>query len=487
MRTPSGPDDPANSSTVGADIHSAPHYYINERDIKRPLSLKGAALTQDIKRPINYLGSKLRLIEQICETVDGIDPSGGAVCDLFAGSGTVSRAFSKKRDVISVDIQEYSRVLCSALLKPREVAPAVLEDFWRRVCSSEHTELLLSAVEPLAAYESDCLRRAKDGNLMPLCDLLEQGSLMATEQDVCGASYRELRDALSSVRSRLRRFNLSKGPDALATRHFGGLYFSFFQAAHLDILLKSIQSVPSINKDAFLAAALSTASELVNTVGKQFAQPLRPRTSDGRPKKNLYQLAARDRFADPLKLYEGWLGRYLAIEKSEGRHEILRRDYVQALEGLRGKVSVVYADPPYTRDHYSRFYHVLETFCLRDDPAVSTRRVNGEERISRGFYRSERHQSPFCIKSKASGAFSVLFERTRRLDVPLLVSYSPYERGSGARPRLLTVDEVAGLAKRFFRQVEVTRPARIAHNKLNSSEKNADVSYDAEVLVACMP
>src|SRR4030042_2259461 len=67
-------------------------------------------------RPIHYLGSKLRIVNSICEVVGKIDPSGGPVCDLFAGSGTVSREFSTSRTVIAVDIQEYSRVLCSALL-----------------------------------------------------------------------------------------------------------------------------------------------------------------------------------------------------------------------------------------------------------------------------------------------------------------------------------------------------------------------------------
>ena len=35
----------------------------------------------------------------------------------------------------------------------------------------------------------------------------------------------------------------------------------------------------------------------------------------------------------------------------------------------------VYADPPYTRDHYSRFYHVLETLALRDDPRFRLTRL----------------------------------------------------------------------------------------------------------------
>src|SRR4051812_8491921 len=71
-----------------------------------------------IWRPIHYLGSKLRLVDVIREQLAELDPSLGPVCDLFAGSGTVSLALSADRSVVAADIQEYSRVLCTALLQP---------------------------------------------------------------------------------------------------------------------------------------------------------------------------------------------------------------------------------------------------------------------------------------------------------------------------------------------------------------------------------
>ena len=73
-------------------------------------------LPGEVWRPIHYLGSKLRLTELICQLLDEL--ADGPVCDLFAGSGTVSLALSRSRDVIAADIQEYSRVICTALLSP---------------------------------------------------------------------------------------------------------------------------------------------------------------------------------------------------------------------------------------------------------------------------------------------------------------------------------------------------------------------------------
>ena len=69
-------------------------------------------------RLVHYMGSKLRLIDAIREVVDQIVPAGGRVCDLFAGSGAVSLGLRHAWSVTSIDIQEYSRVLCSAILTP---------------------------------------------------------------------------------------------------------------------------------------------------------------------------------------------------------------------------------------------------------------------------------------------------------------------------------------------------------------------------------
>jgi adenine-specific DNA-methyltransferase len=144
----------------------------------------------------------------------------------------------------------------------------------------------------------------------------------------------------------------------------------------------------------------------------------------------------------------------------------------------------VYADPPYTRDHYSRYYHVLETMARRDNPEIELMSKGRRGRISRGLYRSDRHQSPFCIASQAAGAFAELFRGVRRLNVPLILSYSPYELGTGARPRLLSIDAVCELASQTFPHVTVRR-FDIVHSKFNASEQNVAAPSQAEALIVC--
>lgn len=444
------------------------------------------SVSRPIVRPIHYLGSKLRIVENICQIVDSIDATHGPILDLFSGSGTVSLAMSRSRDVVAVDIQEYSRVICSALLHPVDSKSISAKEFVRDVLSSECFVSLKQALEPMVELEQNFIKMAKDGQPEPLCDLLECGSIIVFQQTGCSVNS-AIAKAMSETISRLTALRLDQGTKSMISRYFGGVYFSYSQACQMDALLEFIWSRSIIFRDTLLAALLSTASELVNTIGKQFAQPLRPRSRIGRPKPELFDLVARDRLSSSTELYQDWLSRYLSLPNTGRNHRAIREDYVEALRDEGRDVAVIYADPPYTRDHYSRYYHVLETMCLRDNPSISLVKLNGHESPSRGVYRLNRHQSPFCIHSKAPAAFASLFEGARKLGVPLLVSYSPYSRDNRSRPRLMTIDQIRTLAKTYFDNVETLSAGQIAHSKLTSSDKLVSANHEAEVLIVCQP
>lgn len=421
-------------------------------------------------RPIHYLGSKLRLVESIREHILDLDPASGRVCDLFAGSGTASLSLSSGRSVVAADIQEYSRVLCSALLRPAALNDAGIAHFKQRI--ERQRRKLEQIVEPLLEYEANAMDRAS-AEPAELCELVENGSLLAQNE-----RGNRLAIALEETRKRISR----DSTPLMATRYFGGIYFSYQQSLYLDSALDAIGQMQEKEMDTYLAALLSTASTIVNSVGKQFAQPMRPRRTDGTIKQHLISQMRRDRLMDAGKIFSEWLSRYIQLPRGGDAHQIIRGDYREVLPQLED-VSVIYADPPYTRDHYSRYYHVLETLCLRDFPDISTTLLTGIGESSRGLYRTDRHQSPFCIKSKAPAAFSSLFEGAKKLGVPILVSYSPYVRDG--HPRLMTVDAVAKVAAKHYSHVEITPARSFSHSKLNKSELHLDASMNAEVFIIC--
>lgn len=406
-------------------------------------------------RPIHYLGSKLRLTDSICEYI--ADLSDGPVCDLFSGSGTVSLALSKSHDVLAADIQEYSRVLCTALLQPSSISD---QDVAHLLARAERYQAESErCIEPLLEYERIAMRKA-DSRPELLADLVDHGSLMGGE--VSGP----LGAAVTATKRRLKK----AGSSLMATRYFGGRYFSFQQAIFIDSILNENAGA------TYSAALLSTASEIVNSIGKQFAQPMRPRRSDGSVKLHLIRQMCRDRTQNATEVFTAWLARYRAIRQSRP-HRVVRGDYREVLKSAQD-IAVIYADPPYTRDHYSRFYHVLETLCLQDWPEVTSTFETGP--VSRGLYRSERHQSPFCIKSQAPGAFAELF--TLADGLPMLISYSPFVKDG--HPRMMTVDAVAEIAKRHYRKVRVI-PTNLVHSKLNKTDLHLGASDRAEVFVVC--
>ncbi len=441
--------------------------------------------TFDVWRPIHYLGSKLRVVGPISNMLEQVDPRRGRLCDLFAGSGTVSVAMARERAVTAVDIQEYSRVLCSALLRPTVISRTEADQMKMRAIHGSLHEELRWAAEALIEFEANSLEEARRGNFNAICDLIEFGSIAAYEVTYAPGAPVGLHDAIQRTRKRLEGLERAVGSRSVALRHFGGVYFSYCQTVELAALLEMVTEQTGRLRHVTMAAVLSTASEIVNTVGKQFAQPLKPRDAKGKPKAHLVQRILDDRTASAFTVFSWWLDRYSNLPQSDLRHRIVRADYRDALANHCDNVSAVYADPPYTRDHYSRFYHVLETMCLGDDPPIATTHQSIGSGIGRGLYRVDRHQSPFCIKSQAPKAFVEMFDGVRRLGVPLVLSYSPLARTTKPRPRVLETDDLISIASKFFKRVELVSAGRVTHNKLNKTSMNSEVSHDAEIFLVC--
>jgi len=422
-------------------------------------------------RPVHYLGSKRRLLGAIERGLDDLDPSRGWVCDLFSGSGVVASHLSGSRPVVAADIQQYARVLADALLRPEAFSPNRTDGLLRR--AAEHVDSLRIAapiLDQLSEFERRCLHDRAPDSMKLACDVLEHGSILAASKQAPPVD-RALAELLAVAVETVPR-----GPGGVMTRYYGGVYFSYAQALALDGLATAARELTGEAQATCMAAVMSTASDIVSSVGSQFAQPIRPRSKDGKPKRGALLEAAARRRRDPLETFSAWLKRYAALPRADESSFAVCGDYQSVLADPPRDLSVVYADPPYTRDHYSRYYHVLETLALGDEPDVSD---------SRGLYRAERHQSPFCIKTKAPGAFADLFARTRALEVPLLVSYSPYGQGSASRPRVMTVEQIVDLATEWFSEVSVASAGRLAHSKLNAERLNDGVTYNAEVMISC--
>lgn len=436
-------------------------------------------------RPIYYLGCKTSFTSAIKTAIDTVDPSGGRLIDLFSGTGSVGAALGATREVTTVDVQEYSRVLCSAVLSPTVLSQAEINGAVARALRDETAKQALWCLQPLIEHERECIDTAAIGDLSALVELLESPPLAVRAGPEFETPSTRLGDVTREVLSRFQEAGLWWSAETTVSRYFGGLYFSFTQAAMLDAVLSVANSSDEQSRDTLKAAALSTASQLVNTVGKQFAQPIQPRNKSGAVKPSLVNVVQRDRSLDAMELYQNWLGKYAALPKAIGRPQALRQDYLDAIEQNTSSFSVIYADPPYTRDHYSRFYHVLETMCLRDNPEISQVMKEGNLVPSRGAYREDRYQSEFCIRSAAPTAFEALFKSASEHDLPLVLSYSPHETGDGTHPRVVSMNQIVELARAHYDRVEVCAVEGVTHNQLNRSGLKLKTRDHAEILLKC--
>jgi adenine-specific DNA methylase len=443
----------------------------NSKVLKRPNSF----------RTIHYLGSKLRVLEFIKQVIDELDPEKNGICDLFSGTGSVSQHFSSERKVVSVDIQNYSRVICSALLNP--ISDDFTRSFTKSLHSSKYFNEYLNIFQPLISLEDSLVNGELSLNLETVCNFLENSSLYAYLSDERNDNlFPELIEAFEKTKKNLKNH---KTNSFIATKYFGGVYFSFKQSVIIDAIISEIENTNPEYHNFLLAALLSTASDIVNTVGKQFAQPIRPRNKNGQPKKGILKQLRKDRNIDVLFLYNQWLNKYLNNQHTGVNHQIIQDDYREALKNLDEDIKVIYADPPYTRDHYSRFYHGLETLSLRDFPKISKTKIGGKEKLSRGLYREEREQSDFCIRSKAPKAFNELFKLVAEKDRILILSYSPYDKSKGAHPRCVEIELLEEMAKTYFDFVEIRSVGRFSHSKLNRTDLHLEADDSAEVLIIC--
>ncbi len=413
---------------------------------------------------IPYLGGKTKYLRHISQALDELDPNQDrSVLDLFAGSGVVAFEAANKRPTVANDIQEYTRVLVNGQVqgfcgRESEFRAAILAEYARLAALPEIDEVL------------SCERRTySSGDPEKISQILSRGSLSAYPEEVPGRA--KLLDSALGV-ERLVCFS-----------YYGGVFFSYQQALWIDVICRIARSERWGDPSAGLLVAILMAATHVSSVGSHFAQPIAAIDRQGTIKRDLIKRVANKRLAAVENSIERAIDQ---VAKSAPPRENLiatRLDFSKALEE-HALGAVVYADPPYTREHYSRFYHVLETIALGDDPGLSRSNLRGGSEPSRGLYRAERHQSPFSILGAAENAFDQLYSAASNRGAPVLLSYSPAAHGTLIRPRTVSLERILEIAHSYYPTVETSVVENAKHARLNKRELSQTAPLGAEVLIA---
>lgn len=364
-----------------------------------PLSLIGVHGASTVNIGFTYMGTKHRIADEVAEIIS--TEADGPVLDLFAGISAVGRALVGEHPVWCNDIQQFAFNVTAALFT--STTGGRLNNDQIDLCMSFYSENFVALTTPLKKdldAEAQALAENDESAFGEFC----RGLVLKCQ----GESNKSLRSELRCTPTRF--------PYRLFTTTYAGGFLGLRQAIEFDSLRYAIDQLAAtkrINTEChrWLVVALCHALFRVSNSTGHFAQYLTIKPNNG------YRfMLTRRRSA--CEFWRTSINSLTPLGSPEWRS--LNRAYCQEatslLECLHQKderPSVIYADPPYTRDQYSRYYHLLDTLILYDYPEI----------LSKGQYRADRYSSRFSIKTNVHEAFNELVAAAAKLKSPIIISY----------------------------------------------------------------
>jgi adenine-specific DNA-methyltransferase len=341
--------------------------------------------------PIRYMGTKRQLAGTVRAIIDVTAPR-GRVVDLFAGTGSVAAALAPRWRVTTNDALSFTALFGRS-----------------RFVAGEHVDVAATLERLRAAYI--VARKA----LLPINE--EQ---LRLERDAIG-SQKALRKYMlnsphvgtSSVcldAARITAASAGVLHYRLVALYFAAGYFSLAQAVDLDAIRFAIDSQAQQHEiDRALGAWIWAASLVVNAPGHT-AQYLKPNSKSSTTRvracwrRNVWDAFTRA-FAD--------LRPHGTATWRASNHVAVGDALEFLLSDAAEDAKLVYADPPYTKDQYSRYYHVYETMYRYDFP----------DSHGIGRYRSDRFVTDFSKARCVEQSLETLAERVAEKKATLVLSY----------------------------------------------------------------
>lgn len=392
---------------------------------------------------ISYMGTKRELAPTVARVIGGA--KSGLLLDAFAGMGAVAEATSPTRQIWTNDVQHFAHLVTKAMFTAERPPPTA------------------SAFAVLAERQYDVLEEIISAVMKPALDL-EAKALQTTDFK----RYVALTDEARAVHADL----LTKTQLILPfCATYAWTYFGLRQCVELDSARQAIDHLldsGDLDPDGWQWALLAlgkAALRVANTPG-HFAQYLRlhertfPRTKRQRRR----------------SVWAEWLvaiAEMTSLGTPEWRrcNRATRADSLELLAehgDAATAPAVVYCDPPYTDDQYSRFYHVLETLVLFDCPVVK----------GMGQYRGDRFQTPFSVKSTVEDAFERLVSSIATLNADLVLSYPSngllYEAGH----------DPVDIMRRSYKTVSLVASVLHTHSTFGASKGVQKASVDEQIFWA---
>ena len=361
---------------------------------------------------LQYMGSKTRIISHICEPIIR-NSNISTVVDLFAGTGSVGYALKSHKNVISNDIEHYSYIINQAILNGCSLSVADEVVFWSEV-ENQYSNLQSILPNALAAEKALLHKDVDYKRYQKFCENTPSVFSPKTN-DIC------MNELLGLVKEVTPGETPTITVPCLFLTYYANAYFGIAQCCQIDAIRSAVETLQDNSaKNVLLTVLMSVMSASASTT-THFAQYLKVKN-----KSTCLNLITKRNIniIDECKtLLQQYRQAGLCENATKAHTPCFNLDFADCLDAIELDGSVlVYADPPYFKEHYSRYYHVLNTLCLYDYPAMAVNPQTHE--LSIGRYRENRTVSDFGKKAKALGAFEKLIAKCSQAGAWLMISYS---------------------------------------------------------------
>lgn len=347
--------------------------YLLERilDAQKSISNLLGSRTAQFARSASYMGSKATLAPYFVEILKDSVSKDSSVFDLMCGSGAASGIFSKHWKTVASDAQIFSRMLAVVQgggmdgTRARAISDEVLSN--ARVKFNDLPDFLKQSIE----IESDFLSSELSNEaLNALSEWISNYPRINSQIVAPDVRFVELVEKAKNATENVM--------PVLFSAYYGNLFFGVRQAAEIDCLRAAIEELTDeIDKRWALGALICAVSSRAYSYGGHFAQP-KLDCSDHNKIQGLApemlvswgQSVSHEFFVRLTNLGNESLNNEFPIEQIEGPWE---KAIAGALSNFGEEEVCVYLDPPYTRDEYSRYYHVLETLVRYDYPDIQNK------------------------------------------------------------------------------------------------------------------
>ena len=384
------------------------------KTVNKKLSLKSrkTELQNDIDyiHIMKYMGSKRALLPEIKKTVKQIIPNNSTILDLFAGTASVGAYLKHDFNIISNDIQTYSQVIAKSLIGSSSIelpSDTHLLIFNLEKYYLENKEKLIDLF-PKSYAKSNLFVDIKKGEWTEerRIDYLSFFNTFPSSSNDFKTTSQELKRLKSMY------FKINKDPYLQTCFLFSETYFSFEQAMDIDSIRYAIDMVTTNDelKNILLSALMYAYSYCSSGTGhfamyRDVADVSSAEDTFIYRKKRVWEYFMKK--VDDIINYHQYIPNRKYTAFSMHYEDLLDDECMK-------NVDLIYADPPYSFVHYSRFYHAVESL-VKYDYDIPT---------FKGRYRSDRHQSPFCQKTNVVQAFDLLFKKAKEHKSNVLLSYS---------------------------------------------------------------